>query len=209
MKINTVNIQNDGYINCRSDFYFSCDVLTDGSSYAFSSGVNMLVGEIDSGVWGVSYLLSMYRYRHRKDFTVFKEPVATIDGRVINLKELSEYSCYMDLSYPLFEGHISVRKLVTKALKYSKLNYSCEDIKNMFDLDSYRFEKPLKTVGNERFRAMAAIGFAYGKKIFCFPWLSNRRFEYFYTKSLKWILEKLTELNKIVIMPVGTLSQPS
>ena len=32
----------------------------------FTSGENMLRGEIDSGVWAVSYLLSMYTYRAKR-----------------------------------------------------------------------------------------------------------------------------------------------
>jgi hypothetical protein len=72
----------------------------------------------------------------------------------------------------------------------------------LFCIDNERFERPLKGVGNEIFKAMAAIGFSYKKEIFCFPWLSNRRFES-YHKNLTALLQILENLGKTVIIPIG------
>ena len=55
-------VQTSGYINCKSSFYTACDTLNDFNIYEFTKGVNRLYGEIDSGVWAISYLISMYQY---------------------------------------------------------------------------------------------------------------------------------------------------
>ena len=52
-------VTNDGYVHCKSRFYTSRDLLSERRTYNFHIGENMLRGEIDSGVWAVSYLLSM------------------------------------------------------------------------------------------------------------------------------------------------------
>ena len=61
---------------------------------------------------------------------------------------------------------------------------------------------PLSGIGNERFRCMAAIGYAYDKDIFCFPWLSRMRFDY-YHRNLTDVLQILKDRQKIVIFPIG------
>lgn len=201
MKINTIQIQNNGYISCKSSFYSSEDILQSGSNYTFVAGVNKLIGEIDSGNWAVSYLLSMYQHRP-KDFVLFEAPNVLVNSGTVSLHELSKYSCYMDESYPLFSTKATVRKLVTNGLKKYPTNATPDDIKKMFFLDDQRFDRPLTGVGNEIFRSMAAIGYCHQKEIFCFPWFSNKRFEY-YHKNMTYTLELLNNLGKVVVVPVG------
>lgn len=201
MKISNINVKIEGYAHCKSDFYSAHDTLSSSSCYTFSLGVNKLIGEIDSGNWAISYLLSMYNHRP-EDFILFDNPEVAINNRLISLNELSEISCYMDKIYPLFSTNDSVKKLIIQGLECSKLNYSYESIRNLFHIDSERFERPLTGFGNEIFRAMAAIGFAYGKEIFCFPWISIKRFES-YHNNLIALLTILETLRKIVIIPTG------
>ena len=142
-------------------------------------------------------------YKHRpQDFILFEQPKVTVNSQMISLNELSKFSCYMDELDPLFSSKHSVKKLITRGLSHSKSNCSYDDIKNLFCLDNERFEQPLKSVGNERFRAMAAIGYSYGKQIFCFPWLSHSRFEH-YSGQLMWLFDLLKNLDKICILPIG------
>lgn len=203
MKIKSINIENEGFVCCKSSFYSAHDSLSKHSCYTLSPGINKLIGEIDSGNWAISYLLSMYKYQP-SDFVLFEQPTATVNNAPISLDELSEYSCYMDKSYPLFSSDDSVKELIEQGLKQSKLKYSEEDIKHLFHIDNERFERSLCGVGNEIFKAMAAIGFSYGKEIFCFPWLSNRRFES-YHENLKGLLQILESLEKTVVLPIGVL----
>ena len=203
MKIYTIQIKNDGYVHCESCFYSAEDGLsTMHPGYTFSSGINMLTGEIDSGNWSVSYLLSMYKHRP-KDFILFGEPTAVVNDEVVSLDQLSEYSCYMDETlYPLFRGKATVKERIRRGLAHSKRNDTYDDIKNIFDLDSQRVERPPSCVGNERFRAMAAIGLSYQKEIFCFPWLSHERFVGYHA-NMTGLLRILEQLGEMAIVPVG------
>lgn len=200
MKISNISIKSEGYVYCKSNFYSSQDILNN-TSFNFGVGINKLIGEIDSGIWAISYLLSMYKHRP-EDFVLFKQPKVTVNSQVISLNELSEISCYMDKLDPLFSTDNSVKELIMQGLEHSKLNFSHEEIKNLFHINSERFERPLTGVGNEIFKAMAAIGFSYEKEIFCFPWLSNKRFES-YHKNLTTLLKILENLKKTVVIPVG------
>lgn len=201
MKISSISIKNEGYVACKSRFYSAQDILPGGSCYFFSQGINMLIGEIDSGKWAISYLLSMYQHRP-EDFVLFNQPTVSLNNKEISLNELSEYSCYMDELDPLFSSANSVREQIKQGLDQNKLNCSFDDIKNLFYLDSERFERPLNGVGNEIFKAMAAIGFSHKKEVFCFPWLSNTRFES-YHEHLTTLLQTLERLEKTVIIPIG------
>ena len=201
MEISNISIKNDGYVYCKSSFYSAQDSLSNHSCYSFSRGINKLIGEIDSGNWAVSYLLSMYKHRP-EDFVLFEQPIVAVNNKWISLNELSEFSCYMDKIDPLFSANNSVKEHIKQGLDYSKLNCSYDDIKNLFHIDSERFERSLKGVGNEIFKAMAAIGFSYKKEIFCFPWLSNKRFES-YHENLTSLLQILEKLEKTIIIPVG------
>ena len=201
MAINKIQIRADGYIHCKSCFYSAFDVLSGDSGYTFSQGTNMLVGEIDSGSWAVSYLLSMFECRP-KDFVMSEIPQIAVNGEPLPFHELAKFTCYMDRSFPLFSSMASVRLCVEKGLKSSGLTLCADDVKDLFCLDSQRFERPLAGVGNEIFRAMSAIAYCFGQQVFCFAWLSKSRFEG-YHKNLSGALETLEVLNKTVIMPVG------
>ena len=57
----------------------------------------MLVGEIDSGGWAVSYLLSMLECRP-KDFVMSEIPQITVNGEPMSFHELSKF-CLLYTSY--------------------------------------------------------------------------------------------------------------
>lgn len=58
-EIKTITFNNSGYLYCKSNFYTSHDTLQEQDKFHFHKGVNKLVCDINSGIWGVSYLLSM------------------------------------------------------------------------------------------------------------------------------------------------------
>ena len=211
MNIEKISFKADASVFCKSRFYTSGDGLSEHVNYELTSGINKLESDIDNGAWAVSYYLSMFKYRP-KDFMLwdentkrvtFKDAAITVNDEVMSLKDFSEYSCYLDEKlYPLFSSRKTIRQLVSKGIKKTGLNCSADDIKDMFYLDDERFERPVRQVGNERFRSMAAIGYAFGKQVYCFPWHSRYMAEY-YQGHLKFLLPKLAELGMIVIFPVG------
>ena len=203
MKIKNIKIINDGYVDCKSCFYFAQTSINQYQNYEFFIGINKMLGDIDSPGWGVSYLISMYPYLSSKEKKlIYRPPNAIVNNEVISFMDLAKYTCYMDKIYPLFSTKKTVRKLVTKGLKKYHSKETAENIRDMFHIDPERFERPLRGVGNERFKAMAAIGFSHEKQVFCFPWLSKMRFEY-YHGNMTDVLNVLESLGKIVILPVG------
>ena len=203
MRISSIKVQSEGYVHCKSNFYSAHDCMSNGSCHTFLPGINTLMGEIDSGNWAISYLLSMYVHRP-EDFVLFGQPQINVNNNLICLDELAPFSCYLDELDPLFSVHDSVAQLIKHGLQSSHSNDSCEDIRKLFHMDSERFERPLAGVGNEIFKAMAAIGYANDKKVFCFPWLSKKRFES-YHENLTDLLRTLDDLGQISIVPVGMI----
>lgn len=194
-------VQTSGYINCKSSFYTACDTLNDFNIYEFTKGVNRLYGEIDSGVWAISYLISMYQY-DTKNCNIFSPTMVQVNGLDCTLSHLCEYSCYLDTIYPLFSSKKTIRQLVSHAIAHNSNIESTDIIREIFCIDKERFEQPISGVGNERFKCMAAIGYAYKKEIFCFPWLSTIRYHY-YHENLTKVLQILEDLQKTIILPLG------
>jgi len=200
MKIKTIEIHNDGYVFCRSRFYTSHDVWQE-STAQFTCGTNKMIGEIDCGNWAVSYTLSMYK-RRLKDFVLFQSPDVIVNGNSISISKFNQYSCYLDPINPLFSSHQTVEKLICKGIKKSGAKQTAAEIIKLFDLDEQRIKRPLKSTGNEIFRCMGAIGFAYGKQVFCFPWLSKARYNYF-SGQIQALLDVLESNKMISIVPIG------
>ena len=201
MDVKRIKVKSCGYVHCRSCFYTAQDIIQQYSEYDFEVGINKLYGEIDSGVWAISYLLSMYKYKP-KDFMLFSSTNIYVNETIMSLNDISQLSCYMDASHPIFSSKKSIRELVEKGISTSKLRCSSENIKTLFGIDNDRFERPLKETGNEIFKSMAAIGYSFDKELFCFPWLSEQRFDY-YKNNITQVLNTLECLNRIVIFPIG------
>lgn len=158
MKIKTIRLKCEGRIRSRSSFYTAQNIISEHDEYVFVNGINSLSGDIDSGTWGVSYLLSLYPYRS-KDFCLFRQPELTVNGEAVSLKDFAKYSCYLDDKlYPLFSGNHPAKSIIQKALKKRGSDKTAEDIRALFQLTPERFGRPLKAMGNEKIRAMAAVG---------------------------------------------------
>lgn len=201
MKIDQILIYNEGYVHCHSKFYSSHDIIASKDIYNFDKGINIVHGDIDSGIWAISYLLSMYCHSP-EDFVIFKQPIAIVNNQHMPLEEFAKYSCYMDCSYPLFSLNDPVNLVVKKLIISNELDYSPDDIRNLFEIDKERFGRPLLGLGNNIYRAMAAIGYCQGKQVFCFPWFSNVRYRIL-EENLLNVCEQLSSLNMIAILPIG------
>lgn len=200
-------ITNNGYVHCKSGFYTSQDILSERKTYNFHIGENMLRGEIDSGVWAVSYLLSMYTCAP-KDFVLGQPAIAEVDGVTVGLGELSKRTCYMDKThYPLFRSKASVRRLIERGLRKTHLTLSgvpltVDDVCDMFRLDDERSRRRISRGGSEALFSMAAVGYAHGRDIFCYPWYSVLRFNCFQYR-LYYTFELFEQLGLMAIVPVG------
>ncbi len=201
MSIRTIIISGEGYVDCKSNFYSAKDVLNAPSGIILNSGTNILTGDIDSGIWAISYLLSMYS-SSSKEFVFSEKLRISINDTDCPLEKTVSQACYLDTIHPLFSGNATVEKMIKLGLTKTKSSYLYEDVVKEFCLDKERITRPLSGIGNERFRAMAAIGFSWGKEIFCFPWLSRARFKY-YQGHLDFLADLLEKHDKLAILPIG------
>lgn len=51
------------------------------------------------------------------------------------------------------------------------MDYSAEEIRDLFHINPKRFDKPLASAGNDVFKSMVAIAYCCVKYVYCFPWL--------------------------------------
>ncbi len=191
-----------GYVYCKSDFYSTTDVLS-GTTYAFQSGVNDLVGDIDAGHWAASCLLSMYQPHSKKFIT--DEPMICLDQKKVDIQSILSMSCYMDVSYPLFSSRKSVKRLIGEGLRQTENAHGLDEILTLFGLCGSRLDQPVKAAGNSKFNAMSAIAYAHGKRIFCFPWLSGSRYA-IYQGYFLTLFPLFEQLDVMAIVPHGASS---
>lgn len=144
------------------------DVLY-ADSFKFQGGcVYGVIGEIGSGGWGISYLLS--------GKIPIEEEKVVINERTIGKGGYVDIGWYVGEDIPS-KGPLkfdrSVRKQIRKGLKQSKLKMSEEEIINKFVLTPERLDCKFSYLSWESWRASVAIGFACGKRIFCFPFVDT------------------------------------
>lgn len=202
MKIEQLTVRNGGFVACKSDFYTASDILDSRKEYSFAPGINRLCGEIDSGIWAVSYLLSMYAHRP-KDFILHEPPTAAVNGEILPLESLADSVCYLvNRMDPLFARNRPLDRMISAAIRRSGADLTPEEVRTLFQMDAERFIRPISGVGHEAFKAMAALAYCRGRQIFCFPWMSKSRFDAFHG-HLSGLLPILEGLGVTVILPVG------
>ena len=163
----------------------------------------MFRGEIDSGLWAISYFLSMFG-ADKKSIILHETPIIQLNGCNMSMEQIQSKAVYLDASFPFFRNSFSVCKNIEKGLRKSKSDFSVCDISTMFELTKERLDRPISACGNEKLRAMAAIGFSYGKIIYCYPWMSYRRYIYFQS-HIRLNEKALMPYNTIEILPIGRL----
>lgn len=174
----------------RTNFIYSC--LPEGN-YCFKSGeIYGLVGAVNSFGTAISYLMTGWSNLYNNKIM--------IDKKVISQKELQFLSCYVQRSpYHTIPGLLSVREEINKGIK--KIGKSAEEIIRKFSLTENRLDRKLVYTGNESWRASLAIGYAYDKKIFCFPYVDKICDEELQRINLTYFIEMLKKDNCIIIIP--------
>ncbi len=196
-----IKIKAHGYVFCKSTLYSVQDVIQGNYfTFEFKVGRNDLVGEIDSGIFGISYLIPMYKRLSKREKSRITIDGVIIDGEATTLDTLTSRSCYIERGVRLFKNNRSVIEQVRRGLGKSGMNYTAEELLLLFGVEEHYHGRKLLEVGNAEFQARSAIAFAYGIEIFSFPWFSEKRYQYF-KHRLDYLLKVLGELNKIAIFP--------
>lgn len=165
--------------------------------YEFEPGVYLIKGECATGGWALSTILSG-RDRNFEGQIFFGNTEATY-------KKIRHYSCYVGDDSGMKKRFGLVPMTVQEQIEYgiSKgLSFSddMEQIKKMFGLSGEHFNRYIKYISGERWRASMAIGYSLGKKIYCFPWI-NSEFLISHEENLKLCFESLKSIGAIIIVP--------
>ena len=202
---NSLKIQEfDGFVKCRSsrgNYLTTCNHF----SCEFKNSVYILQGEIDSGAWSVPYAISPVYSRKKEDIIISPKGKFIWNGNQIPLEQIQMKTCYLDIWKEDWRDELLRRpvcSIVQKHITKNKISMDCEDIRKMFGIDPYRFKQRITCVGNEIFQCKAAIGFARGKEIYSFPWLSSKMMMY-YSGHIPELCKTLKSLGKIVLLPTS------
>ena len=176
----------------------------EGKSFVFNKGnVYGLIGEFGEG--GVAFSCGI------AGNTNYYEGEIYIDNLESSIEDVVSYSWYVgtDLSYykskSLFHKRARINKNTIKeqiqyGIRTKKTELDFYTIQKMFDVSSERITRNIEFVSGERWKASAAIGYANGKKIFCYPWMNTKEIERLKDQTKKTI-KCLIDNGCIVIIP--------
>lgn len=162
------------------------------SNFTFTSGCNVMKGNYDKGCWTISYAIATckkFSYKNSNEISIKK------------LKERSYYIGNIPKNLRIFYKINTVEQLIRRGIKKSKTDLSYEWIVSSLQLEPMMLKKSLLDTGKEIWIYSVAIGLANGKKIFCFPWLSNNDLKG-QSSQIDMIARIVKKLEFIAILPV-------
>lgn len=151
-----------------------------------------IYGERGEGGGGLTWLLSGRGIIQDENVTVF--------GRRYKKGKSVQEGWYMSEGIPNINK--SARKQISIALKRSKSELSVQNIVDKFHLTEERLDLKLENYSWEVWRVSAAIGYALGKQIFCFPSMATLMVRDLITNAGFFIyVEKLKREGGILLLP--------
>lgn len=186
-------------------------------SYTFTGGKTYaLIGSPGSGNCALTYIL----YGKEALRTDPEGGQILINGQTANNAMLAENVCYAghrligepDRSCVLkrFMKDRSKRwtaaELIKKGLEKSHSKYSLKDIAEIFHLSGYespngRIYRSIDLISGERWMASLAIGYAFGKRIFTYPLLTDNFFHCITFPAQNGIFDFLKSEGAIILLP--------
>ncbi|MBQ2957797.1 MAG: hypothetical protein IJE08_15220 [Clostridia bacterium] len=157
-----------------------------------------LCGDIREGSWALSWALGGRSEQSSGEIL--------LDGVHALQKDLKGRSCFIGEPYcpsinsPFLPG--SVRACLTKALQTGPTGWTLEALTEAFNLTPERFDRsPMHVQHPQSWYLSAAIGFAAGKDVFCFPYLTAQTLRTVENMYAVGVLNLLSEYNKIILLP--------
>lgn len=143
--------------------------------------------------------------------TKFYEGKIYFDDKEKEIEDLVNISWYIgnDLYQYRTSGFFCNKPKINKKTIKEQIEYGvrCKlidrdftTIQKMFKISSERVERNISFVSGERWKASAAIGYANGKRIFCYPWMNSKDIEHL-KEQLSHTVEALLDVGCIVIIP--------
>lgn len=173
--------------NIYDTWYYRNIELTGGKIYG-------LVSEYGQGCMYLSYLLG--------GNVDFGELQVVMDNTSVSEKSLQSISWNLEPANGAYKNK-TVRKSIEQAISQTNCQISFEDIAKKFLLTEERYDRKLKNLSGERWRASAALGFASGKKIYYAPYEPSMFYRRMKNSHLFEVLRYLADNGAIVVLPVG------
>lgn len=143
--------------------------------------------------------------------TNFYEGRISIDNKEVSIEYLKQNSWYVgnDLykykTKDLFGSSPKIMKNTIKeqieqGIRNGNHELDFHMIQNIFGISDERVGRNIEYVSGERWKASVAIGYANGKKIFCYPWMNSKDINHF-GEQLSSTVKSLLDFGCIVILP--------
>lgn len=94
----------------------------------------------------------------------------------------------------------TIKEQIEAGVRANDSELSADTVQNMFELLEPRLGRSIRYVSGARWKFSIAIGYAYGKKIFCYPWMNSKDIGMMEEQMRKHI-EILTDNNCFVVFP--------
>ncbi|MCD9024090.1 ATP-binding cassette domain-containing protein [Cohnella silvisoli] len=167
--------------------------------YIFEKGKSYgIIGECGEGGWGLSY--NLVGREHCKDGDIL------INQKTATMEDLKSISWYVGES--THNRWLFSNKSILSQLKNGVSNNqfknrkSVEEIVDMFGLSKDRLKMKFEELGWEKWRTSIAIGFANGKQVFCFPWVSTGWInDLIMNSAIHICIDVLKKNGSIIILP--------
>lgn len=168
-------------------------------SHEFSFNKSFLLdSKLGDGGWALSWMIGgLIEPKFGsilKNNIVYKASERKMDSWCVRVSEIKKFGVL---------GNQKVSSQIQHGLKTSQnqhIKLETEIIKH-FHLTSERYQRPIRQLSHESWRASCAIGLAHGKKIFCFPYIDQRLIEDFYDLWLKEMVDLLRDSGALVLIP--------
>ena len=139
--------------------------------------------------------------------TDFYEGIVYIDDQEDSMEYVIKNSWYVGLdlntSKRLFKKKQTIRQQIAYGVHNINQKFDAKNIQDIFNISDERIDRTIEFVSGERWKASAAIGYANGKKIFCYPWMNSKDIELLKEQLLNTI-KYLLNSDCIVIVPTTT-----
>lgn len=183
---------------CLENYGCMRDVVLPLNCEFISGNIYGVIGEFGDGGWALSTMLA--GINKWEDYG----SILANDKKIRN-NEMKKYSCYVgaDSGIKKMLGLLpmTVKEQIIYGIKKG-LSYDndIEQIREKFSLSNERFNRYMKFVSGERWKASMAIGYAMGKSIYCFPWLNTKRLIQL-EEHISICSKVLLDVGSIIIIP--------
>lgn len=136
--------------------------------------------------------------------TGFYEGKVYIDDQERSMEYIIKNSWYVGLDLNATKRFFKKKQTIRQQIEYGVQNinqeFNIEKIQNIFNISNERINRNIEFVSGERWKASVAIGYANGRKVFCYPWMNSRDIDYL-KEQLMNTIKYLINSDCIVIIP--------